>query len=744
VSVQTSFTISDQSSLVAAIESVDISGAASAPNTTYTFEIAPGAVIGLNSDLPAINLLGGDTLLIDGGGATLRGDGNERGLFVYAGTVEIGNLTISNTAAVGGNGGNGWEGGGGGAGLGGGLFVGANAVVGLGNVNFVNNAAIGGNGGRANGDGYYGLGGGGGMGGAGGTAGSFGYDGHFGHSGPIGGGGGGIGRSAGGYNSGTPAGAGIVPGVTSYSSGRYYAARGGGGGGLGSGGGIAPQGHNGGFGGGGGPYGSGGFGGGAGAFGKTGGWGGGGSGGAFPGPAGFGGGGGQNGGYQHIPGGGYYYYYTIRVPGKANGGGGLGAGGNVFVQEGGVLAIGGGGLLGGAVAGGQPGGGNAGPGGALGSAAFLQGNGILYLVPPAGQTLNITGSIADQAGAGYGPNVQGSGTIAVAGAGRVILTAASTYTGGTAINAGTLQLDNPNAAGSGPIFFGSGGNGTLDIAAPAPPNVIYNFAPGDEIHLAAGPASVDYSPSLHELTYAGGNVLHFDPATAPAAIAYDPNSGAITVPCFAAGTRIATAHGLVPVERLAVGERVRLAGGGTAPVVWLGHRRVDCRRHPRPQDVLPVRIAAHAFGLGRPWRDMRLSPDHAVFAEGVLLPVRYLVNDATIRQEDVASITYWHVELPDHGILLAEGLPAESYLDTGNRAAFSGGIAVMAHPDFARRVWTERACAPLVTDGPAYQRVCRLLIAQALTLGWRMEDAGAGEIRWIAPAMRPTPRRARG
>jgi hypothetical protein len=34
-------------------------------------------------------------------------------------------------------------------------------------------------------------------------------------------------------------------------------------------------------------------------------------------------------------------------------------------------------------------------------------------------------------------------------------------------------------------------------------------------------------------------------------------------------------------------------------------------------------------------------------------------------------VTYWHVELERHDILLADGMPAESYLDTGNRAAFA-------------------------------------------------------------------------
>ncbi|MDA8248129.1 MAG: Hint domain-containing protein [Rhodospirillales bacterium] len=720
MSGQTAFTVTDQASLAAAIDAMDLSGAASAPNTSYSITIAGGAgtAIQLTSDLPAINLASGDTLFINGGGATLHGDGHQRGLFVYAGNVAIGNLTISNTAAIGGSGGGGWEGGGGGAGLGGGLFVGSGATVALAGVIFTGNAAIGGNGGFGGG---YGLGGGGGMGGAGG-------------GGPAQSGGGGIGRKATGAGNGA-AGAGIVTGVPATSYGSYSTAAGGGGGGGYSGGGVGAAGKNGGFGGGGAAYGSGGFGGGAGAFGRSGGWGGGGSGGIHAGPQGFGGGAGGAGSYiQQSTGYGYYGGYYQQSPGPAAGGGGLGAGGNVFVQQGGVLAIGAGALLNGHVTAGAAGGTTPGITNAfaLGSAVFLQGYETLFLSPAVGQTLTVSGVIADQAGSGVGPTVQGSGTVVVSG-GMVVLSAANTYTGPTVIDGGTLDLGSAQSAGSGSIVF-TGGAGTLDIAAAAPGNPLVDFRSVDAIALAADPASVSYDPAQHVASYAGGS-LHFDPTTAPRAIAYDAATGVLTVPCFAAGTRIATPGGAVAVERLRVGESVCLAEGGTAPVVWLGHRRIDCRRHPRPDDVHPVRIAAHAFGMGRPARDIRLSPDHAVFVDGVLIPVRYLLNDATVAQLAVATVTYWHVELPAHGVLLADGLPAESYLDSGNRAAFAnGGTLVMAHADFARRVWTDRGCAPLVTEGAMRDRVYARLIAQALTLGWRAADAGGGAVRWIAPA----------
>jgi hypothetical protein len=47
-----------------------------------------------------------------------------------------------------------------------------------------------------------------------------------------------------------------------------------------------------------------------------------------------------------------------------------------------------------------------------------------------------------------------------------------------------------------------------------------------------------------------------------------------------------------------------------------------------------------------------------------------LINGQTIRQVEAAEVTWFHVELASHDILLANGLAAESYLDTGNRSAF--------------------------------------------------------------------------
>ena len=189
----------------------------------------------------------------------------------------------------------------------------------------------------------------------------------------------------------------------------------------------------------------------------------------------------------------------------------------------------------------------------------------------------------------------------------------------------------------------------------------------------------------------------------------------VSLACFREGTRIRTARGDVPVEQLRINDMVpTLHPAGSQPIVWLGHRRVDCRRHPQPQQAWPIRIAAGAFGAGQPQCHLFLSPDHAVFVEGVLIPIRLLVNGSTIIQVPAEELTYWHIELPSHAVLLAEGLAAESYLDTNARADFTGAAAITLHPDFAMRRWEANGCAPLVLAGPVLAAARRLLAVHAI------------------------------
>jgi hypothetical protein len=317
-------------------------------------------------------------------------------------------------------------------------------------------------------------------------------------------------------------------------------------------------------------------------------------------------------------------------------------------------------------------------------------------------TGHVIGAAATLALAGA---VTNNGTIE-ADAGTVIVSASPTGTGVLAIaDGGTLRAVATGATQTADFLDRTG---TLALDNPGAFQAsVENFAAGNTIDVNAVFNGTSYVGGVLNLLDNGGTVaaLHLIGNYAGDVFGITPNGSSRTfltvAPCYAAGTRIATATGETRVEDLRVGQRVRSAFGGTAPIAWLGHRHVDCRKHPRPRDVWPIRVHADAFGAGLPRRDLLLSPDHAVYVNAVLIPIRYLVNGGTIVQEPRDRVTYFHVELPAHDVILAEGLPAESYLDTGNRSAFANGgrIADMT-PDFAAWRWEAVACAPLVVSGP--------------------------------------------
>jgi hypothetical protein len=183
--------------------------------------------------------------------------------------------------------------------------------------------------------------------------------------------------------------------------------------------------------------------------------------------------------------------------------------------------------------------------------------------------------------------------------------------------------------------------------------------------------------------------------------------------CFVAGTNIMTPEGDRPVEALRVGDAVVTASGGFQTIVWIGRRRVDLDRHPRPDAIQPVRIAADAFAPAVPRRDLYLSPGHRIFVADVLIPASALINGTSVTRVTWRSVDYYHVELERHDVMLAENLPAESYADCGHRRDFEGGQApTTLHPMFAYAC-LEADCAPTIVHGPILDDIRRHLARRA-------------------------------
>jgi hypothetical protein len=200
----------------------------------------------------------------------------------------------------------------------------------------------------------------------------------------------------------------------------------------------------------------------------------------------------------------------------------------------------------------------------------------------------------------------------------------------------------------------------------------------------------------------------------------------LSAACYVCGTMIRTPAGERPVETLRPGMQViTRVDGKEVPraIKWVGHRRIGLTRHPRPETVAPIRIERDAFADNVPHRDLLLSPDHAVFFDGKLICIRQLVNRSTIRWEPGwTAVDYYHVELDAHAVLLAEGLPAESYLDTGNRSFFTNsGAPMVLHPDLTdvSGYPTREAgsCAPFVWDEASVRPIWQRLADGAAAIG---------------------------
>jgi hypothetical protein len=136
--------------------------------------------------------------------------------------------------------------------------------------------------------------------------------------------------------------------------------------------------------------------------------------------------------------------------------------------------------------------------------------------------------------------------------------------------------------------------------------------------------------------------------------------------CFLRGTRILTPQGEVAVEDLAVGNLVTTIDGTAKPIKWIGCWSVKSTSAERwPGEVLPIKVARSALGHLVPHTDLFLSPFHSVYMDGLLIPVRNLVNGRSITHcssVDVDTIEYFHVELMRHDVIFSEGAPTETLL----------------------------------------------------------------------------------
>ena len=354
-------------------------------------------------------------------------------------------------------------------------------------------------------------------------------------------------------------------------------------------------------------------------------------------------------------------------------------------------------------------------------AALIVDGGVATIIPDlkigAAHSLSVAGSVT--VGSGI---IEVLGTLAVAGS-----LVANVLSGiGISIASGGLLT----VAGSDALnisFRGTGGSVVLSASDSTTlltgyTGTIGNFASGDTLELsgltwtaALGIAYSNLVASIYNGTV--NNVvarLALQSGASGLTLARDTTTGGtMIVACYVSGTRIATPDGLRPVEALAIGDLVITRDGTPKPIRWIGRRSYGAAFLAGQTALLPIRIRAGALAPGVPLRDLLVSPQHAMFLDGALVPASELVNGASISQDTTpVRVDYVHIELAGHDLIWAEGAASETFIDDGGRGIFHN-----AHEYWQHHPQSLRApviyCAPRLHDGYALEALRQRLAQRA-------------------------------
>ncbi|MGI3187265.1 Hint domain-containing protein [Nioella aestuarii] len=241
-----------------------------------------------------------------------------------------------------------------------------------------------------------------------------------------------------------------------------------------------------------------------------------------------------------------------------------------------------------------------------------------------------------------------------------------------------------------------GGSGDDTITGNSAANTITGGAGADTINAGDGDDTINALIGADEVNItatagssitANGNALATLNIHDPAATILNPTTiqtangatithsgfGSVQIVCFAEGSLISTPDGETPVEQLQAGDLVVTLEGDHARVKWMGRQTVVTRFGPAER-LMPVRFAAGSLGDGLPHTDLTVTADHGMLVDGVICHAGALVNGTTITQVPLAEMgetyTVYHIETEEHEIILANGAPAETFIDNVSRRVF--------------------------------------------------------------------------
>ncbi|CAI3961171.1 Hint domain-containing protein, partial [Commensalibacter communis] len=194
--------------------------------------------------------------------------------------------------------------------------------------------------------------------------------------------------------------------------------------------------------------------------------------------------------------------------------------------------------------------------------------------------------------------------------------------------------------------------------------------------------------------------------------------------CFLTGSMIRTFEGEIAVEDIRIGDEVLTFDWQqnkeiSRSVRWVGHKTVRVKTHLKDDEAgYPVRVLKDAVADGVPYKDLLITPEHCLFFDGKFIPVRMLVNGASIYYDrSITDYTYYHIETEEHSVIWADGMLTESYLDTGNRRQFKqhGNYAVF-NPAAEAKSWDKDASAILTVQRQDVEPIYHTLVQRSAAM----------------------------
>lgn len=255
----------------------------------------------------------------------------------------------------------------------------------------------------------------------------------------------------------------------------------------------------------------------------------------------------------------------------------------------------------------------------------------------------------------------------------------------TTINTGNLTLIAGNIEFNEPGQYLIFVNGSINFGV----NVNLKVAPECEVFwYATGNIEVNCSELTGTLI---GNNITLGNSITLNGNAYSP-SGTITVNnnlinpstiekgvvnCYLKGTKLLTEEGYVEIEKLSEGKKLFIYGKilnnevvvkenerELVPIRWISRFFIMKRN----SESWPICFKQGSLGENIPSEDLYVSPGHRIIHNDKFCLAANMINNDTIFQDKtIRTIEYYHLELEDHSIIMANGALAETYLDFDNK-----------------------------------------------------------------------------